>query len=62
MNLLHRGIATGAGWAQRRQLSYLANAHRVVVIPGYGMAVSQAQHRVRDIYDQLMKRGASRKP
>ena len=36
---------------------YLANAHRVVIIPGYGMAVSQAQHRVRDIYDQLTKRG-----
>jgi NAD(P) transhydrogenase subunit beta len=35
----------------------LANADRVVVIPGYGMAVAQAQHRVRDLYDQLTKRG-----
>jgi NAD(P) transhydrogenase subunit beta len=32
-------------------------ASRVVVIPGYGMAVSQAQHRVRELYDQLSRRG-----
>ena len=35
----------------------LANADSVVIIPGYGMAVAQAQHRVRDLYDQLAKRG-----
>jgi NAD(P) transhydrogenase subunit beta len=35
----------------------LENASRVVVVPGYGMAVAQAQHRVREIYDQLTKRG-----
>lgn len=35
----------------------LGNASRVVIVPGYGMAVAQAQHRVRDIYDQLVKRG-----
>ena len=35
----------------------LSNADSVVVIPGYGMAVAQAQHRVRDLYDQLTKRG-----
>ncbi len=35
----------------------LANASTVVIIPGYGMAVAQAQHRVRDLYDQLTKRG-----
>jgi NAD(P) transhydrogenase subunit beta len=29
----------------------------VVVVPGYGMAVAQAQHRVRELYDQLVKRG-----
>jgi NAD(P) transhydrogenase subunit beta len=32
-------------------------ASRVVVVPGYGMAVAQAQHRVRELYDQLAKRG-----
>jgi NAD(P) transhydrogenase subunit beta len=36
---------------------YLVNAQRVVFVPGYGMAVAQAQHRVREIYDELSKRG-----
>jgi H+-translocating NAD(P) transhydrogenase subunit beta len=35
----------------------LETANRVVIIPGYGMAVAQAQHRVRDLYDQLTRRG-----
>src|SRR4029079_9839602 len=35
----------------------LANASKVVIVPGYGMAVAQAQHRVREIYDQLTRRG-----
>ncbi|MBK6846609.1 MAG: NAD(P)(+) transhydrogenase (Re/Si-specific) subunit beta [Proteobacteria bacterium] len=35
----------------------LESSSRVVIIPGYGMAVAQAQHRVREIYDQLTKRG-----
>ena len=35
----------------------LSNAARVVIVPGYGMAVSQAQHRVREIYDLLTKKG-----
>jgi NAD(P) transhydrogenase subunit beta len=35
----------------------LANASSVVIVPGYGMAVAQAQHRVREIYDLLTKRG-----
>jgi NAD(P) transhydrogenase subunit beta len=35
----------------------LENAGKVVIVPGYGMAVAQAQHRVREIYDQLTKRG-----
>ncbi|MCU1385329.1 MAG: pntB [Acidobacteria bacterium] len=34
----------------------LAQANMVVIIPGYGMAVAQAQHRVRELYDQLRKR------
>ncbi len=32
-------------------------ASSVIVIPGYGMAVAQAQHKVREMYDQLTKRG-----
>ena len=35
----------------------LENASRVVIIPGYGMAVSQAQHRVHDLYEELAKKG-----
>jgi NAD(P) transhydrogenase subunit beta len=35
----------------------LEQANRVVIIPGYGMAVAQAQHRVRELADQLVKRG-----
>jgi NAD(P) transhydrogenase subunit beta len=37
----------------------LENAGSVVIVPGYGMAVAQAQHRVREIYDQLTKKGVS---
>jgi NAD(P) transhydrogenase subunit beta len=35
----------------------LEQASLVVIVPGYGMAVAQAQHRVRELYDQLTKRG-----
>jgi NAD(P) transhydrogenase subunit beta len=37
----------------------LEQANLVVIIPGYGMAVAQAQHKVRELYDQLKKRGVS---
>jgi H+-translocating NAD(P) transhydrogenase subunit beta len=35
----------------------MTHADRVVIVPGYGMAVAQAQHRVHELYDQLTKRG-----
>ncbi|MCK6457683.1 MAG: NAD(P)(+) transhydrogenase (Re/Si-specific) subunit beta [Phycisphaerae bacterium] len=35
----------------------MEQANLVVVVPGYGMAVAQAQHKVRELYDQLKKRG-----
>src|SRR5438093_500733 len=35
----------------------LEAANKVVVVPGYGMAVAQAQHKVRELYDSLTKRG-----
>ena len=35
----------------------MESASLVVIIPGYGMAVAQAQHRVRELYDRLTKRG-----
>ncbi|HXJ88692.1 MAG TPA: NAD(P)(+) transhydrogenase (Re/Si-specific) subunit beta [Candidatus Binatia bacterium] len=35
----------------------LAAANKVIVVPGYGMAVAQAQHKVRELYDVLTKKG-----
>jgi NAD(P) transhydrogenase subunit beta len=35
----------------------LAAANKVAIVPGYGMAVAQAQHKVRELYDALTKRG-----
>jgi len=35
----------------------MTHADRVVIVPGYGMAVAQAQHRVHELYDLLTKRG-----
>ena len=37
--------------------SILSAANKVAIIPGYGMAVAQAQHKVRELYDALTKRG-----
>jgi len=35
----------------------LSAANKVVIVPGYGMAVAQAQHKVRELYDVLTKKG-----
>ena len=35
----------------------LEGAKRVAIIPGYGLAVAQAQHAVRDLYNLLEARG-----
>jgi len=35
----------------------LAYSRRVIVVPGYGLAVAQAQHAVRELADLLEKRG-----
>ncbi|HTZ99447.1 MAG TPA: NAD(P)(+) transhydrogenase (Re/Si-specific) subunit beta [Candidatus Aquilonibacter sp.] len=35
----------------------LGAASTVVIVPGYGMAVAQAQHKVRELYDVLTKKG-----
>jgi H+-translocating NAD(P) transhydrogenase subunit beta len=37
--------------------SILAAANTVVIVPGYGMAVAQAQHKVRELFDALSKKG-----
>jgi NAD(P) transhydrogenase subunit beta len=59
-------VQAGAGAVEARTVKsgtprdaadLLENAAKVVIVPGYGMAVAQAQHRVKEIYDQLTKRG-----
>jgi NAD(P) transhydrogenase subunit beta len=58
--------ATAAGKEEARPVrsataeeaaAILAAANKVVIVPGYGMAVAQAQHKVRELYDALTKRG-----
>jgi H+-translocating NAD(P) transhydrogenase subunit beta len=58
-------IAAGAGTGDRSVKSgsaedaafILKNAGSVVIVPGYGMAVAQAQHALREMADQLKKEG-----
>ncbi len=58
--------AAAAGAAQARTVRsasaeeagvILAAANSVAIIPGYGMAVAQAQHNVRELFDALTQRG-----
>jgi NAD(P) transhydrogenase subunit beta len=37
----------------------LENAGSVVIVPGYGLAVAQAQHKVRELHDALVKKGVN---
>jgi len=37
--------------------SILEAASTVIIIPGYGLAVAQAQHKIRELYDNLTRRG-----
>src|SRR4051794_24255870 len=60
-------VATGPAAAQEARpvksaspeeaADILGAASKVVIVPGYGMAVAQAQHKVRELYDSLTKRG-----
>jgi NAD(P) transhydrogenase subunit beta len=59
-----QGAATGAveqkpthSATPEEAAAILAAANKVVIVPGYGMAVAQAQHKVRELYDALSKRG-----
>ncbi|MGC1381298.1 MAG: NAD(P)(+) transhydrogenase (Re/Si-specific) subunit beta [Candidatus Baltobacteraceae bacterium] len=57
-------VASGSGGAQQVRSAtaddvavMLAYAGKVIFVPGYGMAVAQAQHSVKALADQLEKRG-----
>jgi NAD(P) transhydrogenase subunit beta len=61
-------VKTAAGGAAAKQqnvrsvnagdvAAMLAYANQVIVVPGYGMAVAQAQHSIRELEDVLEKRG-----
>ncbi|USR91478.1 NAD(P)(+) transhydrogenase (Re/Si-specific) subunit beta [Phormidium yuhuli AB48] len=61
------GTATGGGGSQGEKVvrnidpeecaMMLGYARSVVIVPGYGMAVAQAQHSIRELADQLDKMG-----
>ena len=37
--------------------SILEAASSVIIVPGYGLAVAQAQHKIRELFDALTRRG-----
>jgi H+-translocating NAD(P) transhydrogenase subunit beta len=73
LNLILGGFGTEGGTVAAREWGHsiarsnrgsaedaafiLKNASSVVVVPGYGMAVAQAQHALREMADQLKKGG-----
>ena len=63
---IHAGTTAAAGGAQGRSVrsasaedlgTLLAYSQRVIIVPGYGLAVAQAQHAARDLADVLEQRG-----
>ena len=70
-NVLFAGFGTGEGGGAGTMISdrpvkranaedaaiALAYADSVMIVPGYGLAVAQAQHAVRDLADELEGRG-----
>ena len=52
-----RKSARCAARRRKKPPGFSPRASTVVIVPGYGMAVAQAQHKVRELYDVLTKRG-----
>ena len=50
MRTVKNGAADDAGFIMK-------NASKVIIVPGYGMAVAQAQHALREMADTLKKEG-----
>ena len=59
-------LQTKAGHAEQRPVrsasaeeaaSILEASSSVIIAPGYGLAVAQAQHKIRELFDALMRRG-----
>ena len=45
------------GYTPEDAVVVLENANLVIIVPGYGLAVAQAQHNVRELMDLLEKKG-----
>ena len=49
---------TVQGYEVEDAITILEGANLVIIVPGYGLAVAQAQHNVRELADLLEKKGA----
>jgi NAD(P) transhydrogenase subunit beta len=52
----HRSVRAGSAEDIGTLLAY---SQRVIIVPGYGLAVAQGQHAARDLADALEKRGVT---
>jgi NAD(P) transhydrogenase subunit beta len=53
-----REYGTVRSYSPEEAAMVLESAESVIIVPGYGLAVAQAQHTARELADQMEKRGA----